>query len=55
MELQYRSRFPILSILADADFRTIWYVGSLAEIARRIELLVLSWLAKKEASAADRC
>ena len=44
MELQSRSRFPILSILADADFRTIWYVGSLAEIARRIELLVLSWL-----------
>ena len=44
MDLQTHSRFPILSVLADSGFRTIWYVGSLAEIARRIELMVLGWL-----------
>ena len=39
-----RSPFPLFSVLRDADFRTIWYVGSLHAFARRIELLVLSWL-----------
>ena len=31
-------------MLRDGNFRTIWYVGSLHELARRMELLVLSWL-----------
>ena len=44
MALETHPRFPIISVLANRDFRTIWYVGSLAEIARRIELLVLGWL-----------
>lgn len=32
------------TVLRNADFRTIWYVGSLSELGRRMELLVLSWL-----------
>ena len=35
---------PALSVLQNRDFRAIWYVGSLREISRRMELLVLSWL-----------
>ena len=31
-------------MLQSADFRVIWYVGSLGEFGRRMELLVLSWL-----------
>lgn len=31
-------------MLQSADFRVIWYVGSLGEFARRMELLVMSWL-----------
>jgi len=31
-------------VLQSADFRVIWYVGSLGEFARRMELLVMSWL-----------
>ncbi len=34
----------ILTVLKNPDFRTIWYVGSLGEVGRRMELLVLSWL-----------
>jgi MFS family permease len=33
-----------VSVLQNADFRMIWYVGSVGEFARRMELLVLSWL-----------
>ncbi len=33
-----------MSVLQNADFRIIWYVGSVGEFARRMELLVLSWL-----------
>lgn len=35
---------PVFAVLQDRDFRVIWYVGSLREISRRMELLVLSWL-----------
>ena len=35
---------PVFSVLQNRDFRVIWYVGSLREISRRMELLVLSWL-----------
>ena len=31
-------------MLQSADFRVLWYVGSLGEFGRRMELLVLSWL-----------
>lgn len=37
-------RAPVLSVLQDARFRALWYVGGLAELARWTELLVLSWL-----------
>ncbi len=37
-------RGTLLSVLQNADFRIIWYVGSVGEFARRMELLVLSWL-----------
>jgi MFS family permease len=33
-----------LSVLQNADFRLIWYVGTMGEFGRRMELLVLSWL-----------
>ncbi|SVA01857.1 uncharacterized protein METZ01_LOCUS54711 [marine metagenome] len=33
-----------MSVLQNADFRIIWYVGNVGEFARRMELLVLSWL-----------
>ena len=35
---------PVFSVLQDRDFRAIWYVGTLRELSRRMELLVLSWL-----------
>ncbi|HIM37526.1 MAG TPA: MFS transporter, partial [Dehalococcoidia bacterium] len=37
-------RGTLWPVLQSADFRTIWYVGSLGEFGRRMELLVLSWL-----------
>lgn len=42
--MQPQSRAPILSVLHEADFRTIWCVGALSEMARWMEQLVLSWL-----------
>ena len=44
MESQPRAGSPISAVLRNADFRLIWWVGSLHEFARRMELLVLSWL-----------
>ncbi len=38
------NRGTVLSILQIRQFRLLWYVGSLAEMARWMELLVLSWL-----------
>ena len=32
------------TVLQNADFRILWYVGSVGEFGRRMELLVLSWL-----------
>ncbi|HAA95197.1 MAG TPA: hypothetical protein DCE26_05840 [Dehalococcoidia bacterium] len=37
-------RGTLWSVLQSADFRVIWYVGSIGEFGRRMELLVLSWL-----------
>ena len=37
-------RGTVLSVLQNADFRLIWYVGTMGEFGRRMELLVLSWL-----------
>ena len=42
--MQPQSRAPVLSVLHDADFRTIWCVGGLSEVARWMEQLVLSLL-----------
>lgn len=44
MRLRSRSDAPVFSVLQDRDFRAIWYVGTLRELSRRMELLVLSWL-----------
>ena len=44
MRLRPRSDAPVFSVLQDRDFRAIWYVGTLRELSRRMELLVLSWL-----------
>jgi MFS family permease len=42
--VQPQSRAPVLSVLRDADFRTIWCVGGLSEVARWMEQMVLSLL-----------
>jgi MFS family permease len=42
--VQPQKRGPLFAILHDADFRTLWYVGSLSEIARWMEQLILSLL-----------
>ena len=39
-----RDRSPLSSVLAHGQFRALWCVGTLHEFARRMELLVLSWL-----------
>ena len=44
MQQPSRTRSPVFSVLDNRDFRAIWYAGSLHEISRRMELLVLSWL-----------
>ena len=44
MEPQSRAGSPVSAVLRNADFRLIWWVGTLHEFARRMELLVLSWL-----------
>jgi len=44
LRLGPRRDAPIFSVMRDRDFRAIWYVGSLRELSRRMELLVLSWL-----------
>jgi MFS family permease len=42
--VQPQSRAPVLAVLHEADFRTIWCVGGLSEVARWMEQLVLSLL-----------
>ena len=42
--MQPQSRAPVLAVLREADFRTIWCVGGLSEVARWMEQLVLSLL-----------
>lgn len=44
MRLGPRRDAPVFSVLRDPQFRAIWYVGTLRELSRRMELLVLSWL-----------
>ena len=44
MQSQLEGRAPVFSVLQNADFRALWCVGALAEVARGMELLVLSWL-----------
>ena len=44
MEPQRPSGSPVSAVLRNADFRLIWWIGTLQEFARRMELLVLSWL-----------
>ena len=34
-------------MLQNADFRLIWYVGTVGEFGRRMEMLVLSWLIRQ--------
>jgi MFS family permease len=42
--VQPQKRAPLFAVLHDADFRTLWYVGGLSEIARWMEQLILSLL-----------
>ena len=44
MEPRPTTRGPALAVLQNRQFRMLWYVGTLAETARWMELLVLSWL-----------
>ncbi|MEK7806825.1 MAG: MFS transporter [Chloroflexota bacterium] len=44
MQLQPTGRSPVFSVLQNADFRALWCAGGLAEVARWMELMVLSWL-----------
>jgi MFS family permease len=44
LEPEHRAGSPISAVLRNADFRIIWWVGTLHEFARRMELLILSWL-----------
>ena len=44
MQPPLRDSAPVFSVLKDGPFRTIWCVGTLHEFARRMELLILSWL-----------
>ena len=44
MQPRSRASSPVFVVLRNADFRLIWLVGTLLEFARRMELLVLSWL-----------
>ena len=46
-----RSRVPILSVLRNRNFRTLWYAGSLIESLRRTELLVLSILVLQDTNS----
>jgi MFS family permease len=39
-----QKRAPLFAVLHEADFRTLWYVGGLSEIARWMEQLLLSLL-----------
>jgi len=42
--VNFQHRLPALRVLRDADFRIIWWVGGLSEVARWMEQLVLSLL-----------
>ena len=44
MRFRPRADAPVFTILQDRDFRAIGYVGTLRELSRRMELLVLGWL-----------
>jgi MFS family permease len=39
-----QKRVPLFAVLHDVDFRTLWYVGGLSEVARWMEQLILSLL-----------
>ena len=51
MQPQLRPRSPLLSVLEDSDFRAIWFVVILKEIARWFEILVLSWFVLQETNS----
>ena len=44
MQPHPRDRSPLSSVLAHGQFRALWCIGTFHEFARRMELLVLSWL-----------
>ncbi len=51
MQPQQRPRIPILLILRDGNFRSLWSAYTLVEVARRMELLVLSWFVLQETNS----
>lgn len=44
MHLRRPTNVPALTVLRNPDFRAIWYMGGIHEMARRMELFVLSLL-----------
>ena len=44
MYLRWLTNIPAFAVLQNRDFRAIWYMGGIHEMARRMELLVLSLL-----------
>ena len=51
MHQQKRPRIPILQILQDGNFRTLWSAYTLTEVSRRMERLVLSWFVLQETNS----
>ena len=48
MQRQQRARIPALLVLQNRNFRTLWYVTIMGELARRMEMLILAWLILEE-------
>ena len=48
MQPQPQARIPALLVLQDRNFRTIWYASILGQLARHMEMLVLSWFILQE-------
>ena len=44
MQPQQRPRSPLLSVLQDGNFRTLWSVALVKQLSHHFEMLVLSWL-----------
>ena len=43
MDPRQKARVPAFLVVQDSNFRTLWYVVILSELARHMEILVLGW------------